>query len=44
VAAEAGTYIKELISSDEGRTEPSISGILDLEAECTVLDVIDIEK
>jgi len=44
VAAEAGTYIKELISSDEGRTEPSISGVLGVEAECKVLDVIDIEK
>ena len=44
VAAEAGTYIKELISSDEGRTEPSVSGILGLDAECAVLDVIDIEK
>ena len=44
VAAEAGTYIKELISGDEGRTEPSIAGVLDVEAECTLLDVIDIEK
>lgn len=44
VEAEAGTYIKELISSDEGRTEPSLSGVLGVEAECTVLDVIDIEK
>lgn len=44
VAAEAGTYIKELISSDEGRTEPSVAGVLGVEAECRVLDVIDIEK
>lgn len=44
VAAEAGTYIKELISSDEGRTEPSVSGVLGVEAECKVLDVIAIEK
>lgn len=44
VEAEAGTYVKELISSDEGRTEPSVSGVLGLEAECKVLDVIDIEK
>ena len=44
VAAEAGTYIKELISSDEGRTEPSVSGVLGVEAECTELDVIEIEK
>ncbi len=44
VAAEAGTYIKELISSDEGRTEPSLAGVLGIDAECTILDVIDIEK
>ncbi len=44
VAAEAGTYIKEMISSDEGNTEPSVAGLLGVEAECTQLDVIDIEK
>lgn len=44
VKAEAGTYIKELISSDEGRTEPSIAGKLGCDAECTALDVIDVEK
>jgi tRNA pseudouridine synthase 10 len=42
--AEAGTYIKELISSDEGNTEPSVAGVLGTEAECTELDVIEIEK
>ncbi len=44
VEAEAGTYIKEMISSDEGNTEPSVAGLLDVEAECIQLDVIDIEK
>lgn len=44
IAAEAGTYIKELITSDEGRTEPSVSEVLGVDAECKVLDVIDIEK
>jgi tRNA pseudouridine synthase 10 len=44
VWAEAGTYIKEFISSDEGNTEPSVAGILGTEAECTELDVIEIEK
>lgn len=44
VWAEAGTYIKELISSDEGNTEPSVAGILGTEAECIELDVIEIEK
>lgn len=44
VKAEAGTYIKEMISSDEGNTEPSVAGLLSVEAECSRLDVIDIEK
>jgi tRNA pseudouridine synthase 10 len=43
IKAEAGTYIKELISSDEGRTEPSIAGLLSTEARCTSLDVSDID-
>ena len=44
VKAEAGTYIKEMLSSDGGRTEPSVAGILNCEAECTALDVEWIEK
>ncbi len=44
VEAEAGTYIKELISGDDGRTEPSVAGLLGTGAECVELDVIDIEK
>jgi tRNA pseudouridine synthase 10 len=44
IKAEAGTYIKEFISSDEGRTEPSVAGILGTDAECVQLDVIWIEK
>lgn len=44
VAAEAGTYIKELISSDDEKTKPSVSQVLGTDAECTELDVIDIEK
>ena len=44
VKAEAGTYIKELIHSDEGRTVPSVSGLLDTQAECIQLDVIGIDK
>lgn len=43
IEAEAGTYIKELISGDDGRSEPSVSGLLDTEAECVKLDVVDIE-
>ncbi len=39
---EAGTYVKELISGDEGRTEPSVADTLDCEASCLSLDVLDI--
>jgi len=40
--ADAGTYIKELISGDNGRTSPSMSSILRMPAKCTSLDVIGI--
>ncbi len=43
IKAEAGTYIKELISGDDGRTEPSIAGIVGVKAECTALDVSEID-
>jgi tRNA pseudouridine synthase 10 len=43
ITAEAGTYIKELISGDDGRTEPSIAGLLKTNAKCTKLVVEDIE-
>ena len=36
---EAGTYIKELIHSDEGRTIPSVSGVLERECKVIWLDV-----
>jgi len=39
---EAGTYIKELIHSDEGRTVPSVSGVVDRECEVLWLDVEEI--
>ena len=42
ILAEAGTYIKELISSDGGRTRPSVSGILGCSAVCEELDVVAI--
>ncbi len=43
VRADAGTYIKELIHSDGGRTQPSISSVLGKECTCERLDVIGIE-
>jgi len=43
IKAEAGTYIKELISGDSGRTEPNIAGLLGTSATCRKLDVSKIE-
>ncbi|MGC9444828.1 MAG: tRNA pseudouridine(54/55) synthase Pus10 [Candidatus Methanospirareceae archaeon] len=42
VACDAGTYVKELISGDEGRTKPSLSTLLGTSAAVTELDVIDV--
>lgn len=44
VKAEAGTYIKELIHGDEGRTQPNISELIGAPAECVQLEVTWIEK
>jgi tRNA pseudouridine synthase 10 len=38
-----GLYIKELISGDEGRTEPSLAGLLGVGARVTALDVLAVE-
>jgi tRNA pseudouridine synthase 10 len=40
---EGGLYVKELVSSDEGRTEPSLAGLLGVDAEVTALDVLAVE-
>jgi tRNA pseudouridine synthase 10 len=42
VRGEAGLYIKELISGDEGRTKPSVSEILGNKVKRIKLDVIQI--
>ena len=42
VHGEGGLYIKELISGDEGRTEPSLAGLLGVGATVHTLDVIDV--
>jgi len=41
--AESGTYIKELISGDGGRTKPNLSDIIGIPCQVTALDVIDIK-
>jgi len=43
VHGEGGLYVKELVSGDEGRTEPSLAGLLGVGAEVTALDVIAVE-
>ncbi len=43
IHGEGGLYIKELISGDEGRTEPSLADLLGVGAEVTALDVISVE-
>ena len=42
VLTESGTYIKELISSDGGRTRPSIAETLGASCICEELDVLDV--
>jgi len=37
-----GTYLKEFISSDDGRTTPSVGSLLGVSATCKQLDVIEI--
>jgi tRNA pseudouridine synthase 10 len=43
VLGEAGLYIKELISGDDGRTAPSLSEALGAAARVTSLDVVMVE-
>jgi tRNA pseudouridine synthase 10 len=43
VHGEGGLYIKELVSGDDGRTEPSLAGLLGIEATVAALDVLDVE-
>jgi tRNA pseudouridine synthase 10 len=42
VRAESGTYIKELVSGDGGRTRPSVSEILGTACTCEELDVLEV--
>lgn len=43
IEAQGGFYIKEFIHGDEGRTNPSIAGVLGKTVEKIELDVIDID-
>ena len=42
IMASAGTYIKEFVHSDLGRTVPSIGSILECEADILQLDVCQV--
>ena len=43
IHGEGGLYVKELVSSDDGRTEPSLAGLLGVDSVVTALDVVDVE-
>jgi tRNA pseudouridine synthase 10 len=43
VHGEGGLYVKELVSGDGGRTEPSLAGLLGVGAAVTHLDVVAVE-
>lgn len=43
VNCEGGLYVKELISGDEGRTNPSLTGLLGVPAVVEDLDVVNVE-
>ncbi|MCS6903031.1 MAG: tRNA pseudouridine(54/55) synthase Pus10 [Candidatus Bipolaricaulota bacterium] len=42
VHSEGGLYIKELVSGDDGRTQPSLSELLQTPAEVTELNVLEV--
>ena len=42
IHGEGGLYVKELISGDDGRTEPSVAGLLGSDAEVVALDVLEV--
>lgn len=42
IRTQHGTYVKEWVSGDGGRTVPSVAERLEIPAECAQLDVLDI--
>ena len=42
IKTEGGLYIKELISGEEGRSQPNVSDILGVNAICEQLDVLEV--
>lgn len=43
IVTQAGTYIKELVHGEFGRTEPSISSLINMEIDIAALDVMNID-
>ena len=43
LTTQAGTYVKEFVHGDRGRTRPSVRELLGCEAECAHLDVMGVE-
>ena len=43
VVGQAGLYIKELVSGDDGRTTPSLAGVLGAPSRVVDLDVVMVE-
>jgi tRNA pseudouridine synthase 10 len=44
IKTEGGLYIKELISGDDGRSQPNVTDILGVKAVCAQLDVIEVSE
>lgn len=42
VQCQHGTYVKEWVSGDEGRTKPSLSSLLGVASRCDLLDVEEV--
>lgn len=42
IECQGGLYIKEFISGDDDRTRPSISSLMETEAQCVQLDVLNV--
>ena len=42
VRVKAGTYVKELVSGDGGRTRPSLAELFGVELTCAALDVLEV--
>jgi tRNA pseudouridine synthase 10 len=43
VHCDGGLYVKELTSGDDGRTEPSLTGLLGIQAKVEELNVIKVD-